>query len=173
MIGLGALPARVRLKMVLTGGGARRSDAIELVLDDELCVLLGDGACSVTIPQMSRLCATLARTLTWALTFVSATLRSDGALEKLRSDGRRGNVAESWRAVQMVSTVLTSQQFSYILRGLPLDGLRPPKGRVDSRLSGFLYGSGGDSCELDSSLIGENAGWKPDADAMSGVSGSE
>ena len=45
LIGLGALPARVRLKMVLTGGGARRSDAIELVLDDELCVLLGDGAC--------------------------------------------------------------------------------------------------------------------------------
>ena len=60
-----------------------------------------------------------------------------------------------------------------ILLGLPLDGLRPPKGRVESRLSELLYGTGGDSCELDSSLIGENAGWKPDGDITSGVSGSE
>ena len=60
LIGLGALPARVRLKMVLTGGGARRSDAIELVLDDELCVLLGDGACDAVFPQMSKSRAILA-----------------------------------------------------------------------------------------------------------------
>jgi hypothetical protein len=35
LIGLGAFPGRARVKMVLAGGGARRS-VMELALDDEL-----------------------------------------------------------------------------------------------------------------------------------------
>lgn len=48
IIGLGALPDRARLEILLIGGGAKRSEPAD-AKDDELCALAGEGSCKTSL----------------------------------------------------------------------------------------------------------------------------